>query len=47
MLLTLLEAETERIIGLEMGADDYLVNPYSPHELLGRVMAVPSPHLPC
>ncbi len=47
MLLTLLGAETERILGLEMGADDCLVNPFSPHELLAGVMAVLSPHLPC
>lgn len=30
-------AETDRIIGLEMGADDYVVKPFSPHELLARV----------
>lgn len=40
ILLTLLGAETDRIIGLEMGADDYVVKPFSPHELLARVKAV-------
>lgn len=40
ILLTLLGAETDRIVGLEMGADDYVVKPFSPHELLARVRAV-------
>lgn len=32
--------ETERIIGLELGADDYIVKPFNPRELLARLRAV-------
>jgi len=32
--------DTDRIVGLEMGADDYLVKPFNPRELLARVRAV-------
>lgn len=32
--------DTERIIGLELGADDYVVKPFNPRELLARVRAV-------
>lgn len=40
IMLTLLGTETDRIVGLEMGADDYVVKPFNPHELLARVKAV-------
>jgi two-component system OmpR family response regulator len=40
IMLTLLGAETDRVVGLEIGADDYVVKPFSPHELLARVKAV-------
>jgi two-component system OmpR family response regulator len=40
LMLTALGDETERIIGLEMGADDYLAKPFAVRELLARVRAV-------
>ena len=40
LMLTALADEPDRIIGLEMGADDYLPKTCSPHELLARLRAV-------
>ena len=40
VLLTALGAESDRITGLEIGADDYLTKPFSPRELTLRVQAV-------
>ena len=40
ILLTARGEEVDRIIGLEMGADDYLAKPFSPRELIARVAAV-------
>ena len=40
IMLTAMGEETDRIIGLEMGADDYLSKPYNPRELLARIKAV-------
>ena len=40
IMLTARGEETERIVGLEMGADDYLAKPFNPHELLARIRAV-------
>jgi two-component system, OmpR family, response regulator len=38
--LTAMGEETDRIVGLEMGADDYLAKPFNPRELLARIKAV-------
>lgn len=40
ILLTARSEETDRIVGLEMGADDYVVKPFSPRELATRVKVV-------
>jgi DNA-binding response OmpR family regulator len=40
ILLTARREEVDRIAGLEMGADDYVVKPFSPQELVSRVRAV-------
>ncbi|HEX4736194.1 MAG TPA: response regulator [Allosphingosinicella sp.] len=40
ILLTAKAEETERIVGLELGADDYVTKPFSPRELLARIKAV-------
>jgi DNA-binding response OmpR family regulator len=40
IMLTARRAEADRIAGLEMGADDYVVKPFSPQELVSRVRAV-------
>jgi two-component system OmpR family response regulator len=40
IMLTMMGEETDRIIGLEMGADDYLAKPFNPRELLARMKAV-------
>ncbi|MEM7694499.1 MAG: response regulator [Pseudomonadota bacterium] len=40
ILLTALADEADRIVGLELGADDYLIKPFNPRELLARIRAV-------
>lgn len=40
LMLTALGAETDRIVGLEVGADDYLPKPFNPRELLARIKAI-------
>jgi two-component system OmpR family response regulator len=40
IMLTAKGGETDRIVGLELGADDYLAKPFNPRELLARVKAV-------
>ncbi|WP_298289543.1 two-component system response regulator OmpR [Thiomonas sp.] len=50
IMLTAKGEDVDRIIGLEVGADDYLPKPFNPRELLARISAVlrrqPSPELP-
>ncbi|TFL19793.1 response regulator [Jannaschia formosa] len=40
ILLTAMAEEADRILGLELGADDYVVKPFSPRELLARIRTV-------
>ncbi len=40
IMLTARAEESDRIVGLELGADDYMVKPFSPRELVARVRAV-------
>jgi two-component system OmpR family response regulator len=40
LMLTALSSEADRILGLELGADDYLTKPFSPRELVARIKAI-------
>lgn len=40
IMLTAMGSDTERILGLELGADDYLTKPFNPNELLARIKAI-------
>jgi DNA-binding response OmpR family regulator len=40
ILLTAMTEDTDRVVGLEMGADDYVTKPFNPRELLARIKAV-------
>jgi DNA-binding response OmpR family regulator len=40
IILTSRQAEVDRVVGLELGADDYVVKPFSPREVVARVKAV-------
>ncbi len=48
IMLTGQREEADRVMGLELGADDYMTKPFSPRELLARIRAVlrPSPVIP-
>jgi two-component system OmpR family response regulator len=50
ILLTAMAEDTDRVVGLEMGADDYVTKPFNPRELLARIRAVlrrtAQPHRP-
>ena len=40
IMLTARDEEVDKVLGLSMGADDYLVKPFSPRELIARVRAM-------
>src|SRR5467141_4709386 len=40
IMLTARTEESDKLVGLELGADDYMTKPFSPKELVGRVRAV-------
>ncbi|HEX2418251.1 MAG TPA: response regulator transcription factor [Micromonosporaceae bacterium] len=40
IMVTARDAEVDKVVGLEIGADDYVTKPYSPRELLARIRAV-------
>jgi phosphate regulon transcriptional regulator PhoB len=40
LMLTAKAGETDRVVGLELGADDYLAKPFSPREMVARVRAI-------
>ena len=46
LMLTARSEEVDRIVGLELGADDYVVKPFSPRELILRVRAILRRHAP-
>ena len=45
IMLTARDGEVDKVVGLELGADDYVTKPYSPRELVARIRAVSSRRL--
>ena len=43
LILTAKGEEADRVVGLELGADDYVTKPFSPRELVARVKAFAAP----
>ncbi len=43
VMLTAIGEDVDRIVGLELGADDYVAKPFNPRELLARIRAVSAP----
>jgi two-component system, OmpR family, response regulator RegX3 len=39
-MVTARDSEIDKVVGLEIGADDYVTKPYSPRELVARIRAV-------
>ena len=40
LMLTAKDDEFDKVLGLELGADDYMVKPFSPREVIARVKAI-------
>lgn len=40
LILTARDSETDRVVGLELGADDYVTKPFRPRELVARILAM-------
>ena len=47
LMLTARDEDVDKILGLELGADDYMGKPFNPHELVARVKAILRSRQPC